>query len=223
MGHRIKPFVDGACHLGLAAGERLAHGIDAAGSLVLQLEHFGQAVFEFVGANSLRHCELSATPPRPCDHDGNDQKQQQRDGTEADQRDIGSNRQVADRKKDLVHAALVADSPPNANEEGTFMVNRGFIFMVNVGSRFVVNETSTGDGCALTPANQQLKSPAKHFEKPWPSEKSSSCRTRSCGWFPNPSRRSRRRCASSPMICSRPCTTRPESASRRSRSHSRCG
>jgi peptide deformylase len=33
--------------------------------------------------------------------------------------------------------------------------------MVNLGRRFVVNETSTGDGCALTPANQQLKSPAK--------------------------------------------------------------
>ena len=32
--------------------------------------------------------------------------------------------------------------------------------MVNVGLRFTVNETLTGDGCALTPANQQLKSPA---------------------------------------------------------------
>ena len=32
--------------------------------------------------------------------------------------------------------------------------------MVNVGSGIVVDGTSTGGGCALTPANQQLKSPA---------------------------------------------------------------
>ncbi len=124
MGHRIQPFVDGARHLGLAAGERLTHRIDAAGGLVLGLEHFAQALFQFVGANGLRHRELGATPPRPRDHDGNDQKQQQRDGTEADQRDTGSNRQVADHKKDLVHPVLVTDSRLNANEEGTFMVNR---------------------------------------------------------------------------------------------------
>src|SRR6185437_7116691 len=33
--------------------------------------------------------------------------------------------------------------------------------MVTVGLRFVVNEASTAGGCALTPANQRLKSPAK--------------------------------------------------------------
>ena len=41
------------------------------------------------------------------------------------------------------------------------MVDGGSISMVNVGSRIVVNGTLTGDSRALTPANQQLKSPAK--------------------------------------------------------------
>jgi peptide deformylase len=41
------------------------------------------------------------------------------------------------------------------------MVNGGLIFMVNTGLRFVVNQTSTAGCRGLTPANQQLKSPAK--------------------------------------------------------------
>ena len=50
-------------------------------------------------------------------------EQQQRQRAKADQRGAGADRQVADREKDLVHAALVTDSALNANEEGTFMVN----------------------------------------------------------------------------------------------------
>src|ERR1700738_4858712 len=40
------------------------------------------------------------------------------------------------------------------------MVNRGLIFVVNISLRFVVNEALTDGRGALTPANQQLKSPA---------------------------------------------------------------
>ena len=142
MGHRIQPLVDRARHLGLAAGQRLAHRVDAAGGLALRAQHFAQAFLEFVGAHGLRHREFRAAPAGPRDHDGDDQQQQQARAHDADQRDAGADRQVADHQKNFVHAALVADSRLNANEEGTFMVNGGLIFMVNVGPRFVVSETA---------------------------------------------------------------------------------
>lgn len=41
------------------------------------------------------------------------------------------------------------------------MVNAGLIFVVNAGSRFVVKLALTANDAGLTPANQQLKSPAK--------------------------------------------------------------
>ena len=58
----------------------------------------------------------------------------------AEQRVAGANRPVADREKNLVHEALVADSAACANEEGTFMVNGGLIFMVNAFLGFVVKQ-----------------------------------------------------------------------------------
>jgi hypothetical protein len=42
--------------------------------------------------------------------------------------------------------ALVADSPGNANEEGTFMVNQRLIFVVNAGLIFMVSARLTGSG-----------------------------------------------------------------------------
>jgi hypothetical protein len=48
-------------------------------------------------------------------------------------------------------AALVADSPANANEEGTFMVNRRLIFVGNAGLRFVVRETLTVGEARIDP------------------------------------------------------------------------
>ena len=50
-----------------------------------------------------------------------------------------------------LHAALVADSPVNANEERTFMVNKELIFVVNAGLRFVVNDGLTGARARIDP------------------------------------------------------------------------
>jgi hypothetical protein len=47
--------------------------------------------------------------------------------------------------------ALVADSPTNANEEGTFMVNDELIFMVNVSPGFMVNDPLTGGEARIDP------------------------------------------------------------------------
>ena len=104
MGHRIQPLVDGARHLGLAAGERLPHRIDAAGGLALRAEHFAQAFFQLVGADGLRHREFRAAPPGPRDHDRDDQQQDKRQRAKADQRVAGADRQVADHEKNFVHA-----------------------------------------------------------------------------------------------------------------------
>jgi hypothetical protein len=41
-------------------------------------------------------------------------------------------------------AALVADSAADANEEGTFMVNRGLIFVVNGNLNFMVGRCLMG-------------------------------------------------------------------------------
>ena len=71
----------------------------------------------------LRHRQFRAAPAGAGDHDGDDQEQHKRQRAEADQRGAGTNRQVADHKKNLVHVALVADSALNANEGRTFMVN----------------------------------------------------------------------------------------------------
>ena len=40
VGYRIQPLVDGARHLGLAAGQGLPHRIDMAGGLALGARHF---------------------------------------------------------------------------------------------------------------------------------------------------------------------------------------
>ena len=56
MGHRVEPFVDGARqlrlaladaarHLGLAAGQHVAHGLDADRRLRLQTRHLGDLAF----------------------------------------------------------------------------------------------------------------------------------------------------------------------------------
>ena len=103
MGHRIEPLADRARHLGLAAGQRLAHRIDAAGGLALGAQHFGKALFELVGALGLRHRQFRAAPARAGDHDRDDQEQDKRQRAESDQRGTGANRQVADHKKNLVH------------------------------------------------------------------------------------------------------------------------
>ena len=108
--HRIQPLVDRARHLGLAAGQRLRHGVDAAGGLALRAQHFAQALFQLVGADRLRHRQLRAAAAGSGDHDGDDQQQQQRQRAKADQRLADADRQVADHEKNFVHAALVADS-----------------------------------------------------------------------------------------------------------------
>src|SRR5450631_2538126 len=54
---------------------RVVCSIDAAGGLALRAEHFAQALFEFVGANGLRHRKFRAAPAGPRDDDGNDQQQ----------------------------------------------------------------------------------------------------------------------------------------------------
>ena len=106
MRHRIQPFVDRARHLGLAAGQRLTHGIDAAGGFALGAQHFAQAFFQFVGADRLRHRDFRAAAARSGDDDGNRQQQHQRERTNPDQGLTCVNRQVAEGKKNLVHAAL---------------------------------------------------------------------------------------------------------------------
>jgi hypothetical protein len=47
--------------------------------------------------------------------------------------------------------AFVADSAANANEEGTFMVNRRIIFVVNIGPGFVVNHALIGGTARIDP------------------------------------------------------------------------
>jgi len=69
----------------------------------------------------------------------------------ADQRRASADRQVADHENNLVHAAVVADSAANANEEGTFMVDRRLIFVVNAGLKFMVNEASTSRRARIDP------------------------------------------------------------------------
>ena len=86
VGDRIQPLVDGARHLGLAAGQRLSHRIDPAGGLALRAQHLAQALFQFVGADRLRHRQFRAAPPGARDHDGNGQQQHQRQRAETDQR-----------------------------------------------------------------------------------------------------------------------------------------
>jgi hypothetical protein len=82
-------------------------------------------------------CAIASSAPRR-DNDGDDQQQDQRERAEPDQCVTSANRPVADHEKDLVHAALVADSGASANEEGTFMVNQSLIFVVNEGLKFMV-------------------------------------------------------------------------------------
>ena len=159
VGHRIQPLVDRARHLGLAAGQRLPHRIDAAGGLVLRLQHLAEALFQLVGADRLRHRQFGAAAAGARDHDGDDQQQDKRERAEADQRVNGADRPVADHKNNLVHGLLVADSPAYANEEGTFMVNSSLIFVVNTALKIMVKPAVNRFLRALTPANQQLKSP----------------------------------------------------------------
>ena len=86
VGHRIEPLVDRARHLGLPAGQRLRHGVDAAGGFALRAQHLAQALFQLVGADRLRHRQLGAAAAGARDHDGDGQQQQQRERAKADQR-----------------------------------------------------------------------------------------------------------------------------------------
>ncbi len=105
MGHRIKPLVDGARHLGLAAGQRLPHRIDAAGGFALGPQHLAQALFQLIGAKGLRHRQFGVAPGRSRDHDRDDQEQQQSQRAETDQRLAGVDRPVADHEKNLIHGS----------------------------------------------------------------------------------------------------------------------
>ena len=106
MGDGIEPLVDGARHLGLAAGKYLRHCIGPAGLLALRAQYFAQAFFQFVGADRLRHRQFRAAPARPRDHDGNRQQEDEGKRAKANQRVHRANRPVADQEKNLVHAAL---------------------------------------------------------------------------------------------------------------------
>ena len=106
MSDRIEPLVDGARHVGLAPGQRLSHRIDAASGFALGAEHFTQPLFQFVGANGLHHRQFRAAAPGSRDHDGNDQKQQQREHREPGQCRVDPERPIADHEEDVVHAAL---------------------------------------------------------------------------------------------------------------------
>ena len=124
MGHGIEPVGDGSRHLGLPAGQRLAHRIDAAGGLALRPQHFAQALLELIGAHLLRQGQFRATPAGPGERDGNDHEQQQGRRADPDQRRASTHRQVADGHQNIVHDGVVADSGSNANEVRTFLVNK---------------------------------------------------------------------------------------------------
>ena len=104
--HRIQPLVDRARHLGLAAHQRLRHGVDPSGGLALRPQHFAQALFQFVGADRLRHRQFRAPAARAGDDDGDHQQQHQSERAEPGQRLANVNRQVADDEKNFVHAAM---------------------------------------------------------------------------------------------------------------------
>ena len=106
VGHRIQPLVDRARHLGLAAGQRLRHGVDPPGGFALRPQHLAQALFQLVGANCLRHCQFRATAPGSGNDDGDHQQQHQGERAEPDQRLANVNWQVADDEKNFVHAAM---------------------------------------------------------------------------------------------------------------------
>ena len=108
VGHRIQPLVDRARHLGLAAHQRLRHGVDPAGGLALRPQHLAQALLQLVGADRLRHRQFRAAAAGAGDDDGDRQQQHQRERAEADQRLADVDRQVADDEKNFVHARLVA-------------------------------------------------------------------------------------------------------------------
>ncbi len=69
-----------------------AHRVDAAGGLGLRAQHLAEALFQFVGANRLRHRQFRAAAAGPRDHDGDGQQQHQRERAEADQRRADVNR-----------------------------------------------------------------------------------------------------------------------------------
>ena len=108
VGHRIQPLVDRARHFGLAAHQRLRHGVDPAGGLALRPQHLAQALLQLVGANRLRHRQFRAAAAGAGDNDGNRQQQHQCERAEARQRLADVDRQVADDEKNFVHSRLVA-------------------------------------------------------------------------------------------------------------------
>src|SRR5947207_2808302 len=87
---------------------------------------------------------MRAWPNAPRDCDGNGEQQDEREHAKGDQRVHGADRPIADQEKNLVHGSLVADSPANTNEEGTFMVNERRIFMVNGALKIMVSGGLTG-------------------------------------------------------------------------------
>ena len=80
---RIQPLVDRPRHLGLAARQRLRHGVDPSGGLALRPQHLAQALFQFVGADRLCHRQFRATAAGAGDDDGNRQQQHQCERAEA--------------------------------------------------------------------------------------------------------------------------------------------
>ena len=105
MGHRIQPLVEPPGHLGLAAGQRLGHGIGAAGGLALGVEDLAKALLELVGADGIGHRQFRAAPPGLGDHDGNQHEEDEDQRTEADQRIDCAHRPVTQHENDLVHAS----------------------------------------------------------------------------------------------------------------------
>ena len=58
--HRIQPLIDRSRHLGLAAGQRLGHGVDASGGFALRPQHLAEAFLQLVGADRLGHRQFRA-------------------------------------------------------------------------------------------------------------------------------------------------------------------
>ena len=105
VGHRIEPLVDRARHLGLAAGQRLAHRVDAAGGLGLDARDLAEALLEFVGAHgALRQRRSARRAERAHEGDGQQTSATSSAATADQRRRRRGRRRSPIDEKDLVHA-----------------------------------------------------------------------------------------------------------------------
>jgi hypothetical protein len=91
----------------------------------LGAQDVAKAFLKFVSPHRLDLRQFQPAPAGSGDRNSDDEEQDERERAEPDQRLTGVDRRRADHEKNVVHAALVADSALNSNEGGTFMVNTG--------------------------------------------------------------------------------------------------